>query len=325
MGQMHFWPDAFYADCSKNPTFQGIIDLYLGWLADRVRCGTLTARYYKDTARDLPRFAQWLAAAGRYYVAEAQRQDPAHFLADQQQWRSSSVRRRVAAYIRACFRRAVREGWIAKNPYEQTDWPRFHCTPRQELLPEQYLQLLTVTPPHVRRVVYFLWHSGCRPSEAFAITAADIVGGAVKVPNKAERQQGPYRLVGLTRSLQRMLRSLAKRYPAGPLFRTKNDRAWVSYSFARRFATYARRLGIRNISPYGCRHAYATQAREAGVEAFRIDAQLGHSAGLRGLGMLEHYSGRVRLNARYLADIAEEIARARRTYRLAARDVRRAG
>lgn len=324
MHQLYFWADAI-PPASSAPTFKGVIDLYLAWLADRVRAGTLSPRSYQDTARDLPRFSAWLARAGRYYVHEARRQDPVDFLADQRQWRSDAVRRRVAAYIRACFRRAVREGWIPENPFEKTDWPRFHCAPRNEILPEQYVALMRAAPRHIRRVLYVLWHTGCRPSEVFSITAADLLGPALKVPNKVERHQGPYRLVGLIRPLQRLLARLAQRYPSGPLLRTLKGAAWDYHSFAKRFKQICGRLGLTGVSPYSFRHAFATQAREAGVEALRIDAQLGHSAGLRGLGMLEHYSGRLRLNARYLAQIAEEVARARRTYRLAAAAVRRAG
>lgn len=314
--QLYLFPDVCPPTEQSGPSFRDLLRQYQTWLWTRVRYGQLSARSAEDQIRDLTRFVAWQEQRGRIYVTQAERQDPLDFIHAQTQWRSDAVKKRIWAYIRAWFRRACRERWIAVNPYADLEVPRWHTRARAEMLPRDYVAIMRASPRWLRHILFVLWNTGMRPNEALRLTAADIRDGCAHVANKARQHQGPVRLVGLPPAVERFLLHLARRRPSGPLLRSLTGRPLHPRQVAKYLHVVTVRLGLTHLTAYSCRHAYATQAREAGVEALRVDAQLGHSPGLRGLGILEHYSGRLRLAAGYLREIAEEIAWRRRDFRI---------
>ena len=181
----------------------------------------------------------------------------------------------------AMFRWAVEEERLTLNPLQSLRKPPQRSRGAEAVItPDEHARLMEAATPALRDVLFALRVSGCRPSEATSVTAADFHGEqAVWIlhSHKTAAETGKPRIVYLTPELVTLCRSLAKRYPTGPLFRTSKGKPWGWCSIAKRVRVLRLRLGIKGVMPYGYRHSFATDALANGVPDAHVAELLGHS------------------------------------------------
>lgn len=329
-----------------EPSLRELGRRYLAYLEARVARDDYNREGFADLRRDLGRFFDarldhegHIAAPSAPFIngklhgdktlADCRQRDLADFLAANPQWRSASVHRRVTSYVIACFNWLAHEDQsVPKNPYRRPKGLA-PAGDRREATDAEYVALMrSGTPRHVRRVLFLLWNTGCRPSEIFTLERTKVLHplGVIEVKNKARKRQGGDRMAGATPKVLRLLANLGERARRGDvgdrldglLVLNRRGRPWVGYSawtrnsFGHKLAARVAELGLAaDLTAYTIRHAYTTQADEAGVDGRKIDAQIGHSDGLR---MLSHYS-KARQKARYLHQVAAEIEAKRNAQR----------
>jgi len=149
--------------------------------------------------------------------------------------------------VASAMKRAVRKGLLAANPCEETRIPKSIRKEMVILTPNEFVDFLACFTPHWRPLVAFLYGSGCRFSEATALTPADIDveglgasvtkawkdGGKTLGPPKTEKSR---RRVALAPEIVDMLKPLLKRPADALLFvnqrgdrvsnQTFHDNAW---------------------------------------------------------------------------------------------------
>lgn len=140
-----------------------------------------------------------------------------------------------------------------------------------------------------RALLRFLWLTGCRPSEAFALTleAVDWANAVVMLKDhKTARAMGRPRLIFLAPEAVALLRQQQARHGSGFAFRMRNGKGWRLNAAVNRLWRLNTKLGT-DATLYGFRHGFATQALVNGLPDAQVAALLGHC----GTAMLhKHYS-----------------------------------
>jgi len=140
-----------------------------------------------------------------------------------------------------------------------------------------------------RALLRFLWLTGCRPSEAFALTLETVDwtnAVAMLKDHKTARTTGRSRLIFLSAEAMALLRQQKARHSSGFAFRMQNGRGWRLNAAVNRLWRLNAKLGT-DATLYGFRHSFATQALVNGLPDAQVAALLGH----RGTAMLhKHYS-----------------------------------
>jgi integrase len=149
-------------------------------------------------------------------------------------------------------------------------------------------RVLAATDDHFGPLVRFLWLTGCRPSEAMRVTAADLDdrAAAVRLTDHKTSHKGKPRVIHLTDEALAILTARRDRHPDGPLFRNSRGAPWRLNAVVNRLWRLNRKLGTK-VTSYAGRHTFATDLLAAGVPDAHVAELLGHV----GTGMLaKHYS-----------------------------------
>lgn len=118
----------------------------------------------------------------------------------------------------------------------------------------------------------FLYHTGCRPAEAYHLQARyyNAADRCVIYPGQPEPDDfvwknaprtGQDRFIYLNDELSEMVDRRCRQYPQGFLFRTKRNTRWSNEAVSTMLRWYCddERLDIKPVpTAYGCRHTYAT-------------------------------------------------------------------
>lgn len=130
----------------------------------------------------------------------------------------------------------------------------------------------------VRAFCWMMAYTGCRISEALAITAGavDFDAEAVLIRSLKKREKTVFRSIPLPRSLLQLLKRLIERRELRP-----DEQLWpwcrmTGYRHICR-AMHAAGLWGAHVSPKGLRHGFAVQAMQASIPLTVLQRWLGHA------------------------------------------------
>ncbi len=249
--------------------------------------------------RDLERYADWLASAGRSTLGEVTEADVAGHLADLREGTADrpplaagSAARAVAA-VRGLHRFAVREGLTRTDPARAVRPP---VPPRRlpKAIPVQDVEALLAaagfdqTPLALRdaALLELLYGTGARISEAvgLAVDDVDLAGAAVRLAGKGGKERivpvGSYARAAVEAYLVRSRPALgAAGRGSSALFlnarggRLSRQSAWTVLRAA------ADKAGLRaDLSPHTLRHSFATHLLDGGADVRVVQELLGHAS-----------------------------------------------
>jgi integrase/recombinase XerD len=265
------------------------LDVFLAHL--RVEKG-LAANSVESYGRDVRRYADWLAAAGRSSWDEVARADvQAHLGALAASGISARSQARALSAIRGLHRLLAAERVARTDPTDEVDAPR---RPRRlpQLVSREEVERLLAAPRHVRGAVGFrdramlelLYATGLRVSElvTLEVNQVDLESRVLLARGKGNKE----RLVPIGAPAAASL----KAWVTGPrdqvlrgrrsrdLFVTPRGRRMTRQGFWKLLGRYARAAGIaRRISPHKLRHSFATHLLEGGADLRAVQSMLGHA------------------------------------------------
>lgn len=204
-------------------------------------------------------------------------------------WRNST-RNDALGTLAACFRWAAEKVRLLDvSPLKGITMPPKESQGAGAVTPpDDFDKLMKSTAGDFRALLQFLWLTGCRPSEATALTVADLVdaAGVIVLRKHKTAHKGKVRMLYLSDGAQVLLRAQAERHGDGLLFRNDPGGPWRRNAIVNRMWRLNAKLGIRTTA-YGFRHSFATDALANGVPQGHVAALLGHC----GTAMLhKHYS-----------------------------------
>jgi integrase len=183
-------------------TLGQLVELYLE-LGAGVKC----PQALDDFIRDVTRFVADMGA-GRL-AASIRKWQVLAWLSAQTQFKSPHTRRRVIAELGRVFSWAMELEILDRNPFwrlgNHTDMP---VTTRRVLTDDELRALMRHSLPYVKRLIYFVAATGCRPGEARTLRWADIDLNrrvAILTKHKTARKTRRPRIIVLTPPLVKML------------------------------------------------------------------------------------------------------------------------
>ena len=250
-----------------------ICNLYV--LHARANLAPLTADFY---SRHLESFAK---SAGRVSVSDAAPRHVTAWLAKHPGWGQSTRSQAITAVKRA-FRWAKREGHVSAEPFAEMEKPGVRA--RSAILTREQADAIRAAIRPGDPFGDFLdvmRDTGCRPSEAMAIAAAnlDAAGRVVVMASKTTARTGRKRVIHLTDRVAARLSDLARRWPDGPLLRNLDGLPWTRFSTKSRFFRIRENLGMGpEATAESYRHLFATDALESGVPIASAAELMGHTS-----------------------------------------------
>lgn len=269
------------------PAFAEALDRFLDHLRYERRLSPATI---EGRARDLRHFLQWCATskisaftrldapAVRAYVARLRRDE-----------REAATIERHLSSLRAWFRHAFEQGWIASNPAADVRAPR-KPRPLPKTLSREQAKLVVEAPAgddrlgaiRDRAILELLYSSGLRRAELLNLSERDFNADAseVRVTGKGSKQRvvpvgGPAR-----EALAAWLRVRANwANDAEPaLFVGRNGARLSGSSLAQRLHAWAQRSGLdTRLHPHRLRHSFATHLLEESADLRAVQELLGHA------------------------------------------------
>jgi integrase/recombinase XerD len=236
--------------------------------------------------RDLARLQQWADKADKP-LAQLTRADLRKWIAElsRKGLAPTSVARAVSA-ARGLFRFLMLDGHIKRHPTEDLDTPQRFAYLPQFLTEDEINQLLaapdiaTEIGVRDRALMEVMYAAGLRVSELVSLKQADVdvQAGLVICHGKGSKE----RRVPLGKSAIHWVQQYnAVRAGYG---KPSSPHLFVNGSkpLTRQFAwsmikRYARKAGIKDISPHTLRHSFATHLLQHGADSRSVQALLGHS------------------------------------------------
>jgi integrase len=283
-----------------SPLVREVINVYLDGRYERAALGKLSPEAWKNLWHRL-RLAD--REFGETPAAELTGAAVQRWL-DRQDW-SSSYQRAVVSDLQFALRQAVGSGQLDRDPLAGFKRPP---ATRREFDADASVRerfLAACNEPY-KTFVRLVIDTGCRPIEIARLTAGDFdrESGTLRIANKTARTTGRrLRTVYLTETARGLISELAGRRPDGPLLLNARGRPWRMSAWNEACRNIRDRAGLpREFVLYDLRHAYATDAIEAGVNPFVLAELMGHSNPMM---LLKHYSKIVRRRAALMAAVAQ--------------------
>ncbi len=237
-------------------------------------------------ARDLNRLERWAAKSGKP-VHDLTRPDLRKWIADlsREGLAPSSVARAVSA-TRGFFRFLMLDGHIKRHPTEDLDTPqRFAYLP--QFLTEDEINQLFAAPDIAteegirdRALLETMYAAGLRVTELVSLKQSDVDthAGLVVCHGKGSKE----RLVPIGKSAVHWLEQykLVKAgygKPASAIMFTNRGKPLTRQFAWAMIKRYARKAGVKDISPHTLRHSFATHLLQNGADSRSVQALLGHS------------------------------------------------
>ncbi len=235
--------------------------------------------------------AEFVAAKGLVAVDDLIGDDLEKFIEDHAGWKSSWTKKRVAQTVKRAFSWCWLRGLIDRHPFKGVNYQQGERgKPMSE---EHFRMLLRDTTPEFRRVLLFLWWTGCRPGELSALQWSFIdVKRSVAVLHSHKtahsRKDRAPRIICLPEKAIRLLAWLGRTtLDQAHVFLNAYGRPWDRRSLGLRMYRLRQRLGIPvGVKLYGTRSSFATRLCMAGVELKTLATIMGHTS----TKMCEHYT-----------------------------------
>lgn len=243
--------------------------------------------------RDLARYGEHLAAAGRTDIGDATTADVARFL-DRirgEDGAAASSAARMLSSVRGLHRFLAEDGLVADDVAHEVDPPKLPLRLPKAIPVDDMARLIAATegeePVLVRdrALLELLYATGTRVSEAVGLDVDDLATGEmVRVLGKGGKQRmvpvGSYARTAVDAYLTRVRPMWAAKGTATPaLFlgprgaRLSRQSAWLVIQAA------AERAGLSaHVSPHTFRHSFATHLLQGGADVRVVQELLGHSS-----------------------------------------------
>ncbi|TKR24174.1 site-specific tyrosine recombinase XerD [Cellulomonas hominis] len=287
-------------DEQPPPALRAALDGYLAHLTVERGLSANTLAAYR---RDLTRYVDHLAAAGRASVAEVAEHDVEDFLtavrtgADGRAVLSASSAKRAVVAVRGWHRFAVLEGLTAADPARAVRPPK-----QSQVLPkaigthevERLLEAASLgdgpVPLRDRALLELVYSTGARISEAVGLDVDDLDltegRAAVRLFGKGSKERvvpvGAYAVEALEAYLVRARPALAAagRGGAAVFLNTRGARLSRQSAWAvlRTAAERAGLPGAEHVSPHTLRHSFATHLLAGGADVRVVQELLGHAS-----------------------------------------------
>lgn len=282
-------------EVSPTITFAALADLFLDHAKTANKPATIAwYRYY-------------LESFAGHYVGAACDLKPSHVNA----WLAEASypsRRAGVMVVKRVLCWSVREGHLKADPLANLQ--RLKAKRRESFITEeQHVAILqAATDRAFFRFVRAMHDTGARPGEIRKVTATNFfadVGLWVLQPSEAVKPTDRPRIIYLTPKMVRLCKTLAKKFPDGPLFRNRLGKPWTHGAIRQRMEEL-RKKGVipTGAVAYGYRHGFATRALRNGVTLAELKELMGHTD----LRMLAMHYGHLDGDAKQLREAAKKAA-----------------
>jgi integrase/recombinase XerD len=244
--------------------------------------------------RDLGRYAEHLAAAGRTEIEDVTTQDVTGFVAlvRRDEGLAASSAARMLSTVRGLHRFLEEDGMVPVDVADEVSPPKLPMRLPKAITIDEMAGLLAAAagdePVRVRdrALLELLYATGTRVSEAVALDVDDLQNGAdlIRVLGKGGKQRlvplGSYARAALDDYLVRVRPGFAVRGASTPaLFlgprggRLSRQSAWLVIQET------AERAGLaKHVSPHTFRHSFATHLLQGGADVRVVQELLGHAS-----------------------------------------------
>lgn len=268
-----------------------VISDYLTHLRCRLNIGAIGEKTLTKNLHYLNTFAR---DYGQSPLAKCNKNTLEKWLFKHPEWKKASTLADAVGIVMACFRWAVDDDQIIKNPFRRPrDMPE--PGPRTPIEPSEYRRMMREakacdgnhrrkrpTSGPFRFALFFLWRTGSRPAEMRGALWDDLDwrSGAIELfEHKTGRKTGLSRIITLDRWVLWILARAYQRRPDSPnIFVNSRKRPWTK-DFAKIFRKYATIAGVRaEISAYCLRHGVCVDLIEHGASDRQAADYLGHKS-----------------------------------------------
>jgi integrase/recombinase XerD len=272
----------------------GISAAVEGFLAHAAVERGLAARSIEAYARDLRRFAGYLARRRVQALGDVRREHVSGFAAALEgQGLGPRSRARALVATRRLLRHWAARGELPEDPTEGIAAPRFRRPLPRLLRPDETEALIGAADPSTplglrdRAMLEVLYGAGLRVSELVGLPLGgiDLRAGLLRVMGKGRRERivplGEPARAELERYLAEARPLLARRgsRECDALFLSRRGRAMSRQNFFQRLRALARLAGLpgERVSPHVLRHAFATDLLAGGADLRAVQTLLGHA------------------------------------------------
>jgi len=236
--------------------------------------------------RDLARLQRWADKANKP-LAQLTRADLRKWIAQlsREGLAPTSVARAVSA-VRGLFRFLMLDGHIKRHPTEDLDTPQRFAYLPQFLTEDEINQLLaapdiaTEAGVRDRALLEVMYAAGLRVSELVSLKQSDVdtQAGLVVCHGKGSKE----RRVPLGKSAIQWVQrynAIRARYgkPSLPQLFVNGGKPLTRQFAWAMIKRYAKKAGVKDISPHTLRHSFATHLLQHGADSRSVQALLGHS------------------------------------------------
>ena len=210
---------------------------------------------------------------------------------------------------------AVRWGWLASNPCDRVDTPRYRPGRKELWTPEQLRRFLDGTREHWLGPLWtFLAYSGCRLGEALALTWADVdlASGRILIAKSVQRISGEYvttepktragmRVITLpgvaiealrSQAEARLARGVHASVDGSLVFANAKGEPLSQGAAAWHMRQAYKLLGLPPVTPHGLRHLHASLLLAEGLSIPAVSQRLGHANSAITMAVYAHAIGR---------------------------------
>jgi integrase len=266
---------------SPDQTVASVIETYQSLNKKRLAASTWAVR--------TPYLQSFAEAHGWRLIADCKPLHMEEWLDEHPEWASDWTKSGAARNVQVAFNWAWKQRLIPENPFRGVSRPV--GDPRRDITPAEFKAILRGTRSHgrkrptpghwVRKILIFLWYTGCRPSEATRLKwkninfAQQVIVLTEHKTARTQRVRKP-RIIPLDPRVVRLLQSLPKR--SDYVFLNHRGTPWNKNSLSLRVNRARQVVGVSDEAKlYGTRHAFGTRAVLQGVDIKTVSELMGHT------------------------------------------------
>lgn len=195
--------------------------------------------------------------------------------------------------LKQIFDFARDDGILSKNPCSGIDLPRYVPNERRALTAEEKQKLRSaVLQPQERLLLLLLYGTGCRPSEAYALTKSDFdfENNTISITKSAQFDVNKFtsvyypktnqsiRTITVSDSICRGLQHVLEKIPTENVLGDKDGQIMTRAKYNGIFRRILTKAGLygSGISQYTFRHNFCTECWYAGISIKECMRQMGH-------------------------------------------------